>query len=495
MTSFPPQPEPRRPAAPDADPGTSTADWTARGRSADSGADVRARGPRSADSGADVWAAAARSGDGGLDADRLRRVLEGLHRDLSQSRPDPAGSGAEGAFGSGAEGFGADQGSYGSGPDGYGTGPEDYGSGPEGYGSGPEGYRYGPEGSGSGPGGNGSARSSGMTGGWQPGGSAAASQGQGVPPADGWHTGFPPAAGSQPPATPAAGWNLGGQPGSAAAPADEWRTGPQPAVGWDTGSQPAIGAEWDTGSQPAVAATGALTGPRRGQAPPLPSRTPAPPPGDLQATPPRPLQAAPPQAAQSPSSPQSVLPPQDRAEPRLPVQPWNQFPASPGPAAPAAAAGLSQPNGPRTTASPAAGPAGPAAGNVSPAAGPATPAGEQARDGDEAWAMLAYLSVPFFSVLVPLAIFLARGGNSAFARRHAVQALNLAITVLLYNICVLILGGILAADTVGVALMIAVPVALVLWLVALACLIRAAVRASVGDFYQPPRWLCATIVR
>lgn len=108
--------------------------------------------------------------------------------------------------------------------------------------------------------------------------------------------------------------------------------------------------------------------------------------------------------------------------------------------------------------------------------------------------MLAYLGVPFISVLAPLAVYLLRARRSAFVRRHAVQGLNLGITLLLYNICVLIMGVMLSLDSVGVALMIAVPVALVLWLVTLVFLIRAAIRASAGGFYQLPRWMCATIV-
>jgi hypothetical protein len=141
-----------------------------------------------------------------------------------------------------------------------------------------------------------------------------------------------------------------------------------------------------------------------------------------------------------------------------------------------------------TEGSPAAAAAGP--GGTAGRAEAAAPA----RDGDEAWAMLAYLGVPFVSVLAPLAVCLLRGRGSAFARRHAVQALNLAITLLLYNICVLIMGVMLSLDSVGVALMIAVPVALVLWLVTLVFLLRAAIRASAGGFYQLPRWMCATIV-
>jgi uncharacterized Tic20 family protein len=115
------------------------------------------------------------------------------------------------------------------------------------------------------------------------------------------------------------------------------------------------------------------------------------------------------------------------------------------------------------------------------------------RDGDEAWAMLGYLGVPFISVLAPLTVILVRARSSDYVRQHAIQALNLSITLALYNFCALIVAAMLSLDAVGVALAVAVPAALVLWLVTLAYLVRAAMRASLGGFYRLPRWICATI--
>jgi uncharacterized Tic20 family protein len=118
-----------------------------------------------------------------------------------------------------------------------------------------------------------------------------------------------------------------------------------------------------------------------------------------------------------------------------------------------------------------------------------------ARDGDEAWAMLGYLGVPFMSILAPLTVYLVRARSSDYVRQHATQALNVSITLVLYNVCALILAGMLALDTIGTAVLIAVPLTVVLWLVTLSYLLRAAVQASMGGFYQLPRWLCATIAR
>jgi hypothetical protein len=109
--------------------------------------------------------------------------------------------------------------------------------------------------------------------------------------------------------------------------------------------------------------------------------------------------------------------------------------------------------------------------------------------------MLGYLGIPFVSAMAPLAVYLVRARSSGYVRQHATQALNLSITMLLYNTCALILAGILSLDAVSVALLIVVPVLLALWLAALAYLVRAAVRASLGEFYALPAWICATIAR
>jgi uncharacterized Tic20 family protein len=115
--------------------------------------------------------------------------------------------------------------------------------------------------------------------------------------------------------------------------------------------------------------------------------------------------------------------------------------------------------------------------------------------GDERWSMLSYLGVPFLGFLVPLGIYLVKRRNSRFVRRQAAQALNLAVTGLLYTFSLLILAGVLALDSLNVALVIAVPLAAVLWIATLVYVIRAAAAASRGDYYQIPGWICATMAR
>ncbi len=110
-------------------------------------------------------------------------------------------------------------------------------------------------------------------------------------------------------------------------------------------------------------------------------------------------------------------------------------------------------------------------------------------------AVLSYLGVPFLGFVPALAVYLITPRASELARRHAAQALNLSITVLLYNVSALILGGLLALDTVTVAVLITIPLLAVLWIVTLVYLVLAALAASRGDDYRIPGWLCATLLR
>jgi uncharacterized protein len=128
------------------------------------------------------------------------------------------------------------------------------------------------------------------------------------------------------------------------------------------------------------------------------------------------------------------------------------------------------------------------AGEAASRPGPAEP-------GDERLATLSYLGVPFLGPLVPLGVYLIKRRASGYVRNHSAQALNLSITVLLYTVCILILGTMLALDNVVIALIVGVPLAVALWLITLGYVIVAGSAANRGDYYPVPAWLCATIVR
>jgi uncharacterized Tic20 family protein len=114
---------------------------------------------------------------------------------------------------------------------------------------------------------------------------------------------------------------------------------------------------------------------------------------------------------------------------------------------------------------------------------------------DARWAMLGYLTVPFFGFLVPLAIYLSSLRRSRWLRAHAAQAVNVWLTVTLYELSAAIIGAMLVLDSPRVALTVVVPLVAALLLTALVFLVRAAAAVYRGQGYTFPRWLCTPLVR
>src|SRR5260370_24910932 len=71
--------------------------------------------------------------------------------------------------------------------------------------------------------------------------------------------------------------------------------------------------------------------------------------------------------------------------------------------------------------------------------------------------MRAYLGMIFSAFLPPLAVYLLKRHESRYVRWHAAQALNLWITAFLYTLSFMIIGGILALDTIAPALSVGLP--------------------------------------
>jgi uncharacterized Tic20 family protein len=119
---------------------------------------------------------------------------------------------------------------------------------------------------------------------------------------------------------------------------------------------------------------------------------------------------------------------------------------------------------------------------------------EAVRDSEVTWVMLGYLGAIFLGPLIPLAVYLLRRRKSEFQRYHGARALNIALTVLLYLVCCLILGALLALDTITLSLAVVIPLVVILWLFMLRYLVRGVGAAQRGEPYEVPSWICATIV-
>jgi uncharacterized Tic20 family protein len=118
----------------------------------------------------------------------------------------------------------------------------------------------------------------------------------------------------------------------------------------------------------------------------------------------------------------------------------------------------------------------------------------RARDGDATSATFGYLGAIVLGPVIPLILYAARSRRSPFLRYHAATAVNLSLTAALYGLCCLILGGLLALDSITVALVVALPAGLVIWASMLRYLIRGAISANRGERCEMPDWICAHIV-
>jgi uncharacterized Tic20 family protein len=119
----------------------------------------------------------------------------------------------------------------------------------------------------------------------------------------------------------------------------------------------------------------------------------------------------------------------------------------------------------------------------------------RARDAEVRLALLSYLGAILLGPVIPLVIYLTGSRTRPLLRYHAARALNLSLTGLLYGLCCLILGGLLLLDSLTVALVVAVPIALGIWLTVLTYLIRGIGAANRGEQYEVPGWICAPIAK
>jgi uncharacterized Tic20 family protein len=91
----------------------------------------------------------------------------------------------------------------------------------------------------------------------------------------------------------------------------------------------------------------------------------------------------------------------------------------------------------------------------------------------------AWLAMGF---LAPLLIMLTVGNQSAFVRRHAVESLNFQISVLIYGLAAFLF----TLFTLGLGLLVVIPLALVFLVFALVFLIQGSVKAANGEDYRYP---------
>jgi uncharacterized Tic20 family protein len=85
-------------------------------------------------------------------------------------------------------------------------------------------------------------------------------------------------------------------------------------------------------------------------------------------------------------------------------------------------------------------------------------------------------------VIGPLVVLVLKGNESAFVRRHAVESLNFQISLLIY----LTVAGIVVIFTLGLALLVIVPVGAMAALLALIAIVRGTLAGHRGEEFRYP---------
>lgn len=117
---------------------------------------------------------------------------------------------------------------------------------------------------------------------------------------------------------------------------------------------------------------------------------------------------------------------------------------------------------------------------------PGGPAPDAPSSEDRTWALVAHIgslvSAWFaLGILCPLLVLLLRG-SSPFVRRHSVESLNFQLTLLL----LIVAGTVVTVLTLGIGLVVVIPVGAVIGVLALVFIIMATMRASNGEEYRYP---------
>lgn len=106
---------------------------------------------------------------------------------------------------------------------------------------------------------------------------------------------------------------------------------------------------------------------------------------------------------------------------------------------------------------------------------------------ERTWAMVAHFGAILaaavaLAFLAPLGVLLFFGPRSEFVRRHATESLNFQITLLIY----LGAGFVISVLTLGLGLLVLIPIAALAGVLVLVAIILATMAAARGDDFHYP---------
>ena len=102
------------------------------------------------------------------------------------------------------------------------------------------------------------------------------------------------------------------------------------------------------------------------------------------------------------------------------------------------------------------------------------------------WALIAHTGTLLFGFLAPLLVYLIQGPRGPFVRRHAAEALNFQLSLLIYMVVAVPVGLLLALVTAGIGLILLFPLLIAMAVADVVLVILASLAASGGREYRYP---------
>lgn len=121
-----------------------------------------------------------------------------------------------------------------------------------------------------------------------------------------------------------------------------------------------------------------------------------------------------------------------------------------------------------------------------------TVAAQGVTDDDKTYAVLMHLSVlahlvlPYISLAIPIIMWLTRKDRSVFIDDHGREAINFQISVTIYSLVLPIIGVIIMFLTLGLGVILLIPLVFLPYVLAIVGMVMAIVRTNKGEYFRYP---------
>lgn len=121
-----------------------------------------------------------------------------------------------------------------------------------------------------------------------------------------------------------------------------------------------------------------------------------------------------------------------------------------------------------------------------------TVAAQGVTDDDKTYAVLMHLSVlahlvlPYISLAIPIIMWLTRKDRSVFIDDHGREAINFQISVTIYSFVLPIIGVIIMFLTLGLGVILLIPLVFLPYVLAIVGMVMAIVRTNKGEYFRYP---------